>query len=231
MPLVTAKTEEEQPAKLPGMPEIDDSLFRALFGKCKPFSLLTPEKFYNLYMATNYVCNRQVQGDIIECGVWKGGALLMISEVLAHRETLNYDIYAYDTFHGFVERSPNDVDRHGVAIGNIRTKSFLEETRRNVALSPYPADKIHFRPGDVRETVKWENHHHIAMLLLDTDTYGSTLHELNTLYDRVVTGGVIIIDDYGYSRGCRDAVEEFFSTRPRLFLHRTNVGARTAIKV
>jgi hypothetical protein len=151
--------------------------------------------------------------------------------VLAHRGKLDYNLYLYDTFEGFVERSDNDVNAADVEIGKVRLKSFLADAQRNVALSPYPAEKINFRPGDVRETVKTENHHHIAMLILDTDTYGSTLFELNALYDRVVTGGVIVIDEYGYSRGCREAVEEFFSTRPRLFLQRTNVGARTAVKV
>jgi len=79
--------------------------------------------------------------------------------------------------------------------------------------------------------VKPANHRQIALLRLDTDTYASTLHELNALYDRIVTGGVLIIDDYGYSRGCREAVDEFFSTRPPLFLQRPNAGARAAIKV
>ncbi len=68
----------------------------------------------------------------------------------------------------------------------------------------------------------------IALLRLDTDTYASTLHELEALYDSIVTGGVLIID--GYSRGCREAAEAFFSTRPRLFLQRPNSGARAAIK-
>jgi hypothetical protein len=75
-----AEKDDIQPQTFPGMPDVDDALFRTLFRKCKPFSLLTMEKFYNLYTATHYLCNRQVQGDIIECGVWKGGASLMISE-------------------------------------------------------------------------------------------------------------------------------------------------------
>jgi hypothetical protein len=193
--------------------------------------LLTLEKFYSLYGAIHYVCDRRVQGDIIECGVWKGGAMMLVADVLTSRGMTGYDLYLYDTFTGFVERSENDVNGAGVAIGNVKFKSFVDETRANLALSPYPAEKLHFVPGDVRETVKPESHHHIALLRLDTDTYATTLHELNAFYDRIVTGGVLIIDDYGYSRGCREAVEEFFSTRPKVYLQRTNAGARTAVKV
>jgi len=222
---------EETVSRPPDLPDVDDALFRALHARASPFSLLTPEKFYNLYTAIHYVCDRQVPGDIIECGVWKGGAVLMAADVLAHRGMLNYEIFLYDTFAGFVERSDNDVTASGKEIGKVKYKNFIHETRCNLALSSYPAEKFHFVPGDVRETVKPENHRHIALLRLDTDTYASTLHELDSLFEKVVTGGVLIIDDYGYSRGCREAVDEFFSTRPRLFLQRPNSGARTAIKV
>jgi len=229
-----ATTQAESGAARPpqaGMPDVEDALFWRLHAKCAPYSLLTPEKFYNLYAAIQYVCDRQIPGDIIECGVWKGGAVLLVADVLASRKMLDYDIFLYDTFAGFVERSASDVNYAGVEIGKVKHKFFLDETRANVALSDYPVDKIHFVPGDVRETVQGDKHEQIALLRLDTDTYASTLHELTALYDKIVSGGVLIVDDYGYSRGCREAVESFFETRPKLLLQRPNSGARTGIKI
>jgi len=138
MPDVKAgETDSRAPAQLE-LPDVDDALFRALHAKAKPFSLLTPEKFYNLYKAIHYICDRQIQGDIIECGVWKGGAVLMAADVLVSRGMLNYEIFLYDTFAGFVERSDNDVTAGGKEIGKVRYKDFIDETRRNVALSTYP---------------------------------------------------------------------------------------------
>ena len=67
----------QQAARKAAMPDVNDPVFDAFYTKAKPFSLLTLEKFYSLYGAIHYVCDRRVQGDIIECGVWKGGAMIL----------------------------------------------------------------------------------------------------------------------------------------------------------
>lgn len=90
---------------------------------------------------------------------------------------------------------------------------------------------IHFIQGEVRQTIDPRNHTTVAVLRLDTDTYASTLHELTALYDKVCRGGVPTIDDYGYSRGCWQVVDEFFQGRPAVFFQRPNQGARIAIKL
>lgn len=214
----------------PPLLDLEDDEFWSLVERCSPISLLTAEKFYNLYTALHYICDNDIEGDIIECGVWKGGAMLMAAEVLAARRVLDRDIYLYDTYSGFVERSDCDVAYDGREIGKVSYPDFIDQVRKNFNDSSYTRQRIHFVQGDVHETVRADRHQRIALLRLDTDTYSSTLHELRELYDRVETGGVLIIDDYGYSRGCRRAVEEFFATRKRPFLQRPNKGCRTAIK-
>src|SRR5262249_33755986 len=87
----------------------------------------------------------------------------------------------------------------------------VDEVRRNVFRSGYPRERFHFIEGDVRRTLPNDSHARIAVLRLDTDWYESTKHELECLYDRLAVGGVLIIDDYGRWRGCRKAVDEFFT--------------------
>jgi hypothetical protein len=68
---------------------------------------------------------------------------------------------------------------------------------------------VHFHPGLVEETVPAQAPERIAILRLDTDWYESTRHELDHLYDRVPSGGVVIFDDYGFWVGARQAIDEF----------------------
>ena len=68
------------------------------------------------------------------------------------------------------------------------------------------------------------------MLRLDTDWYASTLHELEHLYDRVASGGVVVLDDYGYWEGARRAVDEFLERRGEPLLLMPMASGRIAVK-
>lgn len=214
-----------------GMADIQDEEFWKLALKCTPYSLLTPEKFYNLYETINYIVSAKVPGDIVECGVWHGGAMMMTAYILGSHGVSDRDIYLYDTFSGFTERSEHDMRFDGRPLGAPKYANFKARVEANLAQTGYPSKRIHLVEGDVHDTVRSERHEAIAMLRLDTDTYSSTLHELNQLYRRVVQGGVICIDDYGYSFGCRKAFHEFFDGRDRLLWQRPNRSARTAVKL
>ena len=84
--------------------------------------------------------------------------------------------------------------------------------------------------GDVMTTIPTVNVDKIALLRLDTDTYETTKFELEQFYDRVSIGGVVIIDDYGFTIGCREAVEEFRAGRG-IFPQRLNDWGRAWVKV
>ena len=98
-------------------------------------------------------------------------------------------------------------------------------------VTSYPPHRFHFIKGDVRQTLLGANLEHIALLRLDTDFFDSTLIELETLYHRVIPGGVIILDDYGTWAGQKKAVDQFIETldvRPMLI--RTSQNERVIIK-
>lgn len=207
-------------------------------------------KQHTTYLAVEYVVRSGVEGDLIECGVYQGRQVLMMAETLKSYGMTDRDIYLYDTFSGQVRPTPDDYKDRSDPEGSYRanlarwekgqmtgaSKSWkvatVEEVRQNVYRSGYPRHRFHFIEGDVRHTLPNDRHARIAVLRLDTDWYESTKHELVCLYDKLVVGGVLIIDDYGRWRGCRKAVDEFFETlAPRApLLARTGGSERLCIK-
>jgi hypothetical protein len=95
----------------------------------------------------------------------------------------------------------------------------------------YPAERIHYHAGLVQDTIPEQAPERIALLRLDTDWYESTRHELAHLYDRVPSGGVIIVDDYDYWEGSRQAVDEFLAARGAHLLLVPVDSARVAVKL
>jgi hypothetical protein len=108
----------------------------------------------------------------------------------------------------------------------------LDDVREAVLGVGYPEERIHFVEGPVEQTVPEHAPTEIALLRLDTDWYASTKHELIHLYPRLETGGVLIIDDYGYWQGARQATDEYIAENDvPLLLNRIDVGARIAVKL
>ncbi len=91
----------------------------------------------------------------------------------------------------------------------------MAEVQNRLNSTGYPQEKLHYIVGDVMETLRDKTAipEKIAVLRLDTDWYESSKYELEQMYDNVVTGGVIIFDDYYHWEGQRKATNEFFSSR------------------
>jgi hypothetical protein len=107
----------------------------------------------------------------------------------------------------------------------------LEQVQAVVDRSGYPTELVRLVPGRVEDTVPRHAPGQIALLRLDTDWYESTRHELEHLYPRLASGGVIIVDDYGHWEGCRRAVDEYFGEHGEpLLLTRLDYTGRMAIK-
>ena len=197
-----------------------------------PHTLLNIEKLYNLYEAVCYVSERKIPGDFVECGVFKGGAIMMMAYTLtAHNYPLRR-IHLFDTFAGFTGRTELDVDYVGREIGKYKTNSFRKEVESNLSKISYPSEHYVWVEGDVVQTSRSSHPKEISILRLDTDTYETTRAELENMFPYLASGGILIVDDYGYSKGCKAAVDEYFSTyRPRLFFQRAHRSSRTAVKI
>jgi O-methyltransferase len=107
----------------------------------------------------------------------------------------------------------------------------MNDVQTNMKQTNYPFSKIHFVQGKVEQTIPETIPSSIALLRLDTDWYESTYHELVHLFPKLVTGGVLIIDDYGHWQGARKAVDQYFAEQKTpILLNRIDYTGRIAIK-
>lgn len=217
--------------------------FVALYEEVQPFTLTSVECLYGLYQAIRHVVCNSIPGDVVECGVWRGGSAMMMALTLEKLGDSSRNIFLYDTFRGMTRPESIDIRSRDGAEQSSRWEVFqrgdhnewtyapLEEVRRNMESTGYPADKINYVQGDVIETIPKIVPEQIALLRLDTDWYRSTAHELTHLYPHVESGGVLIIDDYGAYEGSRKAVDEYFEEATiKPFLARIDTAARITIK-
>ncbi|MDW8338370.1 MAG: TylF/MycF/NovP-related O-methyltransferase [Thermoleophilia bacterium] len=234
----TRKATREGAERLP--PDFDE-LDREVWELVAPFTMTTPSRVYALVRAVEYVVAARVPGALVECGVWRGGSMMAVAHTLLRLGATDRDLYLYDTFEGMTEPGQEDVRVTGEAAAELlerlpRTSNewavaTLEEVRSAMGGVGYPEDRIRFVCGRVEETLPEHAPDEIALLRLDTDWYASTLHELRHLYPRLATGGVLIVDDYGYWQGQRRAVDEYLAEQGiALLLNRIDPAARIAVK-
>lgn len=222
----------------------------AILERARPLTMTSAERLIALIDAVGYVVQRNIPGSFAECGVWRGGSVMAMILRLQQLGISDRDIYLFDTFEGMTEPTDSDTSRFetsalatwtaNIAAGErpwktlFDSKHFNEDDVRRALLSTgYPAERLHFVRGRVEDTIPAQAPDQLALLRLDTDWYESTRHELQHLWPRLQTGGVLIIDDYGHWDGCRKAVDEYFGpggSAPPLLLNRIDYTGRAAIK-
>lgn len=207
----------------------------------RAFSATSLERLAAMVQATEHVVRQRIPGDIVECGVWRGGSMMAAATRLRALGDTSRRLFLYDTFEGMSEPTERDQTLFGVSARTIldldqRGTGYwcyasLEDVQANLRSTGYPEDKLVYVRGKVEETIPGRLPERIALLRLDTDWYESTKHELEHLYPLLSPGGILIIDDYGHWQGAREAVDEFLArTRTPLFLHRVDYTGRLAIK-
>jgi len=214
-----------------------------IIGRVAPFTITSPERVHALIEAVRYVMQNEVPGAFLECGVYRGGSMMAVALTLLQLGVSDRDLLLFDTYEGMPKPGEEDIDLFGRPareefdkrkvsdVSSNWANASLETVRDVMAGTGYPMERVTLVKGMVEDTLPESAPDSIALLRLDTDWYQSTLHELTHLYDRVAPGGVIIIDDYGYFRGARRAVDEFLEARVlRPFLHRVDYTARLMIK-
>jgi hypothetical protein len=204
-----------------------------------PYTMTSRERLVALIRAVRYIVENQIPGDIVECGVWKGGSMMAVARTLLRLGCADRDLWLYDTFEGMTEPGAADVsfDNQSArdlldAVPSTRCASDLDCVKNTVLALPYPPEKIHFVRGRVEETIPGVAPAVIALLRLDTDWYESTRHELVHFFPRLARGGILIIDDYGHWRGAQQATDEYLrSNRIPLYLGRIDYTGRIGVKL
>jgi O-methyltransferase len=204
----------------------------------KPFTMTSEERIIKLFESLEYIRTNNIEGDLVECGVWKGGNILGMMEYLYYHKMENCNIWLYDTFKGMTKPGENDIDfNNNKAMDVLNTNelykcySSLEEVRNNLNLSNLSIDKLVYVIGDVCETLDNNNNvpKKISLLRLDTDWYESTKKEMEILYPNLVNNGILIVDDYGHWKGSRKAIDEYIFEK-ELKLHIEKIDY-TGIKI
>lgn len=225
-------------------PENLDDGFRELSQRVTAATMTSTERMHALYQAINYASDADVGGDIVECGVWRGGSSMLSALTLLARGDTSRTLWLYDTFEGMVAPGELDVTFDGVSARTLletqeRTAGAvndwcvapIEEVRANMDATGYPRERVRLVEGNVEDTIPAEVPDTIAVLRLDTDWFESTWHELVHLYPRLVSGGVLIVDDYGWWRGAREAVDRYLAEHEiRMLLTRVDDTARMGVK-
>jgi O-methyltransferase len=225
-----------------------DDRFRKILRTARGFTMGTPELCYALYQAVGYISAKKIPGAIVESGVWRGGNIALCALALLEQADTSRDFFLFDTF----DWSWPDLSQYDSTIqqSSAEKRNAALKQRRNapqrkldtqlvskdrvseyLESTGYPSEKFHLVKGLVQDTIPDQAPAEIALLRLDTDLYESTYHELMHLYPRLVSGGILLIDDYPTEHGCVKAVEQYFSeVGSRPFLSRIHTQGRIGIK-
>lgn len=195
-------------------------------------------------MAVKYALESGLEGDFVECGVYRGGNAILARKLLDYHGD-NRLVWLFDTFSGMTQ--PTSADRK-LRSGKMATEKWqdsrvlggggsswclasLEEVKGNIEKAGLELKGFRFVVGDVLQTLSPapQDLGAISVLRLDTDWYESTKTELQILYPLLVRGGVLLIDDYGAWEGAKKAVDEYFlGNRP--FMSAVDHTGRSLVK-
>lgn len=205
-------------------------------------TMSSPERMYATLMAARYVCENEIPGDFVECGVWRGGNALLAADVF-HRMDPTRQVYLFDTFAGMTAPTENDVNNRTGAPAMQQYQATLRHDRSDWCFASLHDVLLNFEQrglsckpivGDVLQTLRCDENvpTRISVLRLDTDWYESTLLELQVLYPRLQRGGVLVLDDYGHWGGAKKALDEYFAAHaPRPLLACSDYTGRIGVKV
>jgi hypothetical protein len=209
-------------------PDIDDDEFRFTM-KCAEHyvesyavSMITLARFDTIKNCIETILRDGVPGDFIEAGVWRGGATIFMRAALKAFGVTDRLVWAADSFEGLPKPDPAMFPIEAKAqSGPVMQKVYhnlaasLEEVKRNFTAYGLLDDQVKFLKGWFKDTLPTAPIGTLSLIRLDGDFYESTKDGLTYLYDRLSSGGYVIIDDYGQDSWtyCRKAVDEFRSER------------------
>ena len=174
------------------------------------YTMIGRRRLDNVERLMNAALDDGVAGDFMECGVWRGGACILMRGILHARGVRDRTVWVADSFSGLPPprgEADEDLDMTqdtypGLAIS-------LDRVRWHFARFGLSDDQVRFLPGWFCDTLPTAPIERLAVLRLDGDLYSSTMDALTSLYDKVASGGFVIIDDYGGIPQCARAVKDF----------------------
>ena len=192
--------------------------FASHYIRGRAVTMLPLERLDNLRFCIETALSDGVPGDIIETGVWRGGAMIFARGILKAHAVTDRTVWVADSFEGLpnpdAERFPNEAKAHaGVVMSKVfgHFAASLEDVQRNFSAYGLLDDRVRFLKGWFKDTLPGAPIERLAVMRLDGDYYESTRDALVHLYPRLTPGGFVIIDDFGEDTWtyCRKAVDEY----------------------
>ncbi|WJK34283.1 TylF/MycF family methyltransferase [Solwaraspora sp. WMMA2065] len=164
----------------------------------------------NLERCVTEVIRNQVPGDLIETGVWRGGACIFMRALLKAYGETDRVVWVADSFRGLPRPDPDRLEDVEDALWKEPFLAVpLDRVQANFRRYGLLDDQVRFLPGWFEETLPTADVDRVAVMRLDGDLYDSTMVALDSLYPKLSAGGYVIVDDYHAVRGCRQAVDDF----------------------
>jgi len=174
-------------------------------------SMIGLKRLDNIQFCIEEVITKNIGGDLIEAGVWRGGSTIFMRAVLKAYRITDRLVWVADSFEGLPEpdlkKYPQD---KGLKFHEARELSVsLEKVKTNFRKYDLLDNQVKFIKGWFSETLSSAPINELSVIRIDCDMYGSTMDSLKSLYPKLNPGGFIIIDDYGAIEACRKAVEDY----------------------
>ncbi len=174
-------------------------------------TMIGPRRLTNIQSCVTEVLRADVPGDLLEAGVWRGGAVIFMRAVLEAYGDRSRLVWAADSFSGLprpdAPLAPADTGDVLFAFRELAVP--LDVVQDNFRRYGLLDDRVRFLKGWFRDTLPAAPISRLAVLRIDGDLYESTMDALRALYPKLSIGGFVIIDDYGNLPGCRAAVEDY----------------------
>lgn len=179
-----------------------------------PHSMIGRKRMDNIQYCVERILAEDIPGDLIETGVWRGGATIFMRGLLAAYGVKDRAVWVADSFEGVPAPSyPQDkgmrLDKSVLPVLAVS----LEKVKRLFDRYDLLDDQVRFLSGWFKDTLPNAPIERLSLLRLDGDLYESTMDALNALYDKVAVGGYVIVDDYNAVECCKEAVQEFRQDR------------------
>lgn len=174
-------------------------------------SMIGLKRMENIQYCVMEAINNNVEGDLIETGVWRGGATIFMRAILAAAGVTDRTVWVADSFEGLPlpDEQKYIHDKGDIHSTYTMLAVSLEEVKQNFAKYDLLDNQVQFLKGWFKDTLPNAPVKKLAVLRLDGDMYESTIDALNSLYPKLSSGGFTIIDDWGVVEGCKQAVLDY----------------------
>lgn len=172
-------------------------------------TMIGSARLRNLRVLADQVLSENVPGDMLEAGVWRGGACILLRGLLAARGVRDRKVWVADSFEGLPPPDPRYPVDEGDTHSTYEALSVsLEQVQENFKRYGLLDEQVRFLKGWFADTLASAPVERLSILRLDGDMYSSTIQTLDALYSKVSPGGFVIVDDY-ILKGCKAAIHDF----------------------